>query len=72
MENKIIFTKQDLRWHILNEYLQSIKALVATTDDKELNKILQDMQNFINKKLKLATDEDVSDLFVLILQKPQK
>lgn len=70
MKNGIILTKQDYRWHMVNDYLQAIKALGADEIDQEFAKILNDMQTCVNKRLELPSDSEIIDFFMLILQKP--
>ncbi len=70
MKNGIILTKQDYRWHMVNDYLQAITALGADKGDKEFAKILNDMQTCVNKRLELKSDGEVIDFFMLVLQKP--
>ncbi len=70
MKNKIILTKQDYRWHMVNDYVQAIKSLGAAEGDEEFAKILNDMQNYVDKRLSLPSKGEIIDLFMLVLQKP--
>ncbi len=70
MKNGIILTKQDYRWHMVNDYIQAITALGTAENDEEFAKILNDMQTCVNKRLELKSDGEVIDFFMLILQKP--
>lgn len=72
MKTKIIQTKQDVHWHIISEYLDSVSNFCVAYTDKTFRKLLSEMRDYVNKKLKPSYDGEIVDIFVTVLQKPDK
>lgn len=68
MNSEIVFTKQEIQWHLVNEYLEALSNIVITQKDKDFYKLFKDMQDYVNGKLMLDSDGEVIDMFVLVLQ----
>lgn len=69
MENsKVILTKQEIQWHFINDYLEALSGIVITQQDSIFNKMLKNMQDYVDSKLTLNGDGEVIDMFVLVLQ----
>lgn len=69
MKQKIIQTKQDLSWHIVNSCLTELYNLGIAYNDKNFKKMLDKMQNYVDCKLALNSNGDILERYVIVLQK---
>ena len=67
MDN-IIYTKQEIGWHVIHHYLDSISAVGMVQRDKDFCKLFSAMQSYVDKKLEFNGDGDVIDYYVVVLQ----
>lgn len=68
MENRVIETKHELDWYIINEYLDVIENYCIVHKDGTFKKLIKDMQKYVNGKLMPNGNGEVIDLFVTVLQ----
>ena len=71
MKHKTVKTRHELHWHIISNYLDNISNFWVAHTDETLKKLLNELQNYVNKKLELNCDGDVIDFFVVVLQQPK-
>lgn len=70
MKPDIILTKQEIHWHIINDYLNSISGFCVSHKDEKFNKLLSEIQSYVNKKLAPDGNGDIIDIYVLVSQEP--
>ena len=68
MENKVIETRHELEWHIINEFLEAIENYGIVYTDETFKKLLEDIQKYVYGKISLNGDGEVVDLYVVVLQ----
>ena len=64
----MIQTKIAIAWYMIDMILDNIRLFGIAHSDKNFSKILNDMENYIRKKLKLPVDTDVIDSYIVVEQ----
>ena len=64
----MIQTKIAIAWYMIDMILDNIRLFGIAHSDKNLSKILNDMENYIRKQLKLPVDTDVIDSYIVVEQ----
>ena len=64
----MIQTKIAIAWYMLDMILDNIRLFGIAHSDKNFSKILNDMENYIRKQLKLPVDTDVIDSYIVVEQ----
>lgn len=68
MKTKIIKTKHELHWHIIDAYLNDILNFGVAHTDETFKNLLNELKSYVDKKLALNCNGDVMDFFVVFLQ----
>ncbi|MDE7083112.1 MAG: hypothetical protein K2O89_05345 [Clostridia bacterium] len=68
MKNKTIKTKQDFYWHFVDTYIDLISHIHCIGEDEIFRDKLCDLKNYINEKLQLASDGEIIETYVTVLQ----
>ena len=66
--NKTIFIKEDLIWHYISFYFDSLIDTVVIKD-KEFLKLFKSLQDYVETKLHLNIGGDCVDIFVMVEKK---
>ena len=64
----MIQTKIAIAWYMIDMILDNIRLFGIAHSDKNFSKILNDMENYIRKQLKLPVDTDVIDSYIVVEQ----
>ena len=64
----MIQTKIAMAWYMIDMILDNIRLFGIAHSDKNFSKILNDMENYIRKQLKLPVDTDVIDSYIVVEQ----
>ncbi len=72
MKQKTIKTKQDFYWHFIDTYIDLISHLHCISEDEVFCDKLNDIKKYIDKKLKLASDGEIIETYVTVLQQYDK
>lgn len=64
----MIQTKIAIAWYMIDMILDNIRSFGIAHSDKNFSKILNDMENYIRKQLKLPVDTDVIDSYIVVEQ----
>lgn len=68
MKQKTIETRHELHWHVINDYLEALTTFWVANTDETFKKLLNNMKNYVDKKLALNGSGDVIDTYVTVLQ----
>ncbi|MBQ8291992.1 MAG: hypothetical protein IJX88_05780 [Clostridia bacterium] len=68
MKNETIKTRQEIEWHIANHLLEGISEMCVLTNDKKFRELLFAITEYVNEKLTLKTNGDITDTFVIVEQ----
>ncbi|MBD5585227.1 MAG: hypothetical protein HDQ88_09095 [Clostridia bacterium] len=71
MKTKTIKTKQELHWHIISNYLESISNFRVAHTDEKFKKLLNEIQSYVDEKLATDCDGDILEICVVVSQKPE-
>ena len=68
MKQKTIKTKQDFYWHFVDAYIDLISHIHSICEDEVFREKLYDLKNYLNEKLHLASDGEIIETYVTVLQ----
>ena len=71
MKTKITKTKQEFCWHFVDVYLELLSQIYAIREDKVFFKKLCDLENYLDEKLSLGSEEEIVDTYVVVLQQSE-
>ncbi len=71
MKPKTIKTKQEFHWHFIDVYLELLSRLYITHQDKVFCEKLNDLKNYLDEKLKLESNGEIVDTYVVVLQQSE-
>lgn len=63
------FVKQEIAWHIIESDLQSLYRFDAAKNDYEFNKMLDQLLDYVSKKIAMPTSSNRDSLYIVIDKK---
>lgn len=67
-KSKKVIIRQDLKWYIALSYVDVAETLSVYHSDKGFCKIVDKMRDYINAKIDLPNDGEITDMYVAIEQ----
>ena len=67
-KKKIVKTKQELEWSIVEFCMDELSGLSSVMQDEEFRKRYDALVEYIDKKLQLRTTGDITDRYVVVEQ----
>lgn len=67
-KTKKIITKQDLKWYFALSFVDLAETLGVYYSDNGFYNIVKEMRDYVNDKIALPTDDEITDMYVRIEQ----